>query len=260
MFCPNCGTKNEPGAVFCSNCGQRLEETTEFGSPHSEIQTPIKPQPDDSPYPSRENHPTKVSKKAKIIIAIIVALLIVGAGAGYYIYSQHQTSQTGTIVSSQSTSTTNSSTSSSDSTSSTMPALWSTSKNGELSDFMSSWQESMNQSYLGTYDGHSIKMNSVTLPKDIKNSDYHDQITIDGNDATLKWSSKANTDAEYQVVAASVYSHEEDGQHKMIAYLYVFYNQQPEVLVSQDVDSSVMNFTQTQNKDLQDGFAEIANE
>lgn len=259
MFCPNCGTKNEPGAVFCSNCGQRLEEDIQSKS-SQEIHEPLETQLDDSPYPSRENHPAKASKKAKIIIAVIVVLLVVGAGAGYYIYSQNQTSQTGTIASSQSSSTTNSSVSSSDSTSATMPALWSTSKNSELSDFMSSWQEGMNQSYLGTYNGQSVKMNGVTLPKDIKNGNYHNQITVNGNDATLKWTTKANTDAEYQVVAASVYSHEEDGQNKMIAYLYVFDNQQPEVLVSQDADSSVMNFTPTENQDLQDGFAGIANE
>ena len=25
MFCPNCGTSNDEGALFCANCGTRLE-------------------------------------------------------------------------------------------------------------------------------------------------------------------------------------------------------------------------------------------
>lgn len=28
MFCPNCGTSNDPGARFCANCGQPLSNET----------------------------------------------------------------------------------------------------------------------------------------------------------------------------------------------------------------------------------------
>ena len=28
MFCPNCGTKLEDGAVFCTSCGVRIAQDT----------------------------------------------------------------------------------------------------------------------------------------------------------------------------------------------------------------------------------------
>ncbi|MCT3027093.1 DUF4767 domain-containing protein [Pediococcus parvulus] len=46
---------------------------------------------------------------------------------------------------------------------------------------------------------------------------------------------------------------------EIIAYLYVFHNGEPDVLVSQDIDSEVRNFTSSRNQDLQNGFAKIAN-
>ena len=44
MFCPNCGTKLEDGAVFCTSCGVRIAQDTP---------TPVQPeQPADSARPT----------------------------------------------------------------------------------------------------------------------------------------------------------------------------------------------------------------
>ena len=52
MFCPNCGTKLEDGAVFCTSCGVRIAQDTP---------TPVQPeQPADSaqqpPSPKRPSN------------------------------------------------------------------------------------------------------------------------------------------------------------------------------------------------------------
>ena len=38
MFCPNCGTENEQGALFCANCGTSLavDEAPQTEAPQTE--------------------------------------------------------------------------------------------------------------------------------------------------------------------------------------------------------------------------------
>ncbi len=62
------------------------------------------------------------------------------------------------------------------------------------------------------------------------------------------------------MVAASVYNHNDDGESKMIAYLYVFHNGEPDVLVCGETGSSAHDFTSSRNQQLQNGFKKIANE
>lgn len=40
MFCANCGTKNDDGAVFCAGCGQKLESAPAQMAPASEVAAP----------------------------------------------------------------------------------------------------------------------------------------------------------------------------------------------------------------------------
>ncbi|AMV63596.1 Hypothetical protein ADU72_0520 [Pediococcus damnosus] len=268
MFCPNCGTKNDEHAVFCKNCGTRLEVT-----PTATRKTPIANQ---RPISSEQFSATRATQTANkpassrrngIIIAIVIAVVVIAAGGGYYFYRQSQKSNvtaTAAPKKKANSQTANSqaatkSTSKATSEAPTKAALWSTAKTADLSSFMSSWQDTMNQSYIGTYDGQSVDDDGVSFPEDIKNGSYKSEVTVDNNEVTLKWTSKANTDDKYQVVAAAVYDHEKDGEEQTIAYLYVFHNDEPDVLVSQDTDSDVHNFTSSRNQDLQNGFAKIAN-
>lgn len=268
MFCPNCGTKNDKDAVFCENCGTRLDTVPTPTNSAPTNQRPVSPDPIPSTRVSQIGRKPASTKRNQIIIGIVIAVVVIAAGAGYYFYRQNQNSSLVTSSASSKKKTSRATSSSkavskpateASSKTPTKAALWSTDKTDNLSAFMSTWQDTMNQSYEGTYDGQSVDDDDVILPDDIENGDYKDKITVDDNQVTLKWTPKANTDAEYQVVAAAVYDHEKDGEEEIIAYLYVFHNGDPDVLVSQDVDSNVHNFTSSRNQDLQNGFAKVAN-
>jgi cytoskeletal protein RodZ len=256
MFCPNCGAKNAPDAVFCENCGTRLTPAATQQPTSQKIPT----QPVTSNIPSRQMQtankgPKKQPNKAMIGLIVALVVIIIGGG-GYYFYHQKQVANN-TAANTSSNETVSASSSSA---APTRTALWSTSKTSDLSSFMSSWEDTMNQWYIGTYDGDTVDVDGITLPDDIKNDDYEGNITVDGDDVTLKWSPKADTDKEYQVVAASVYNHNDDGESKMIAYLYVFHNGEPDVLVCEETGSSAHDFTSSRNQQLQNGFKKIANE
>ncbi|EIW14005.1 hypothetical protein KCA1_1484 [Lactiplantibacillus pentosus KCA1] len=194
-----------------------------------------------------------------LLLALVVIVLV---GGGYYWFSHNSanTDSTTTTTSSSSTAAKSSSSSSATSTQSSSSsstktaAKWSTAKMSELSSFMSTWQDTMNQSYAGTYDGQSVSVDGLDLPTDIRDNNYQDKITVNGDAVKLTWTTKANTDATYQVVAAAAYQH----GTQVIIYLYVFHDGLPDVLVSQDT-SATYNFTSSANTDLQDGFAKIAN-
>ena len=65
MFCGECGTKNENGAQFCEKCGSRLEVE----------QTVVT-------HVAAQKKP--MSKKTKVIIGVVVA--VVAALIGTYMY------------------------------------------------------------------------------------------------------------------------------------------------------------------------------
>ncbi len=49
MFCPECGTKNDDGAIFCASCGMNLQNAatptaTESAPVESPVQTPLQPE------------------------------------------------------------------------------------------------------------------------------------------------------------------------------------------------------------------------
>lgn len=68
MFCGECGTKNENGAQFCEKCGAKLEvEETVV----TKVAAPKKP----------------MSKKTKVIIGVVVAVVVALVGAYMYVGS-----------------------------------------------------------------------------------------------------------------------------------------------------------------------------
>lgn len=70
MYCPYCGAKNDENAIFCEKCGRRIEE--EFTEESQETQI------------------TQKGNSIKIMIAILVSVLFIGAGGGiaYWITTQ----------------------------------------------------------------------------------------------------------------------------------------------------------------------------
>ncbi|MGJ3789389.1 DUF4767 domain-containing protein [Lactiplantibacillus argentoratensis] len=289
MYCPNCGKKNDIDALFCENCGARLiipassAQPTSTAAVSSAAQSTSSTAASETPAASasasaaptttqpatrsaqhaRQNEQPHSASKAPWLILIVV--LVVAFGGGYYwLEHQQQNNSTTTATTAKSSSQTadsteaaSSSSSASSASTATQAALWSTTKSSELASFMSSWEDTMNQSYEGTYDGQSVTVGELSLPADIKNNQYQDKITVNGDALKLKWTTTADTDVKYQVVAAATDPNASSG---VITYLYVFHNGSPDVLVSQDsADATTFNFTSSQNTDLQDGFAKIAN-
>lgn len=71
MFCGQCGTKNEKGAAFCENCGAKLKEVSKEESKEKE-----------STVKKVEKKKKDLTKKQKILIAVIAIVLVVSFG--YY--------------------------------------------------------------------------------------------------------------------------------------------------------------------------------
>lgn len=96
MFCRNCGSKIEDGAQFCAVCGASVlpENQTQTGGANPspvDAAAPTGSQQVDMAAEAVASSP-KRSEKPFIIAAIVVALLAVGGGAGYYfgIYAPEQ--------------------------------------------------------------------------------------------------------------------------------------------------------------------------
>ncbi len=70
MFCGECGAKNNPGDLFCQECGKPLAQDQIQNNAANAVSQPRQP----------------MSKKSKIIIAVIIAVAVV-LGAGYKIGS-----------------------------------------------------------------------------------------------------------------------------------------------------------------------------
>lgn len=120
MKCPKCGSEVKPEARFCPQCGANIaqasaerEETaavSESNAPASEpaMGDTVEPsaetatsEPETEPSvhepatepvadSAAESEPVKLSKKAKIILAAMAVIVIVGAGVAYVLSAQHQ--------------------------------------------------------------------------------------------------------------------------------------------------------------------------
>lgn len=96
MFCRNCGSKIEDGAQFCAVCGTSVapDDQAQMGGANPspvDAAAPTGSQQVDMAAEAVASSP-KRSEKPFIIAAIVVALLAVGGGAGYYfgIYAPEQ--------------------------------------------------------------------------------------------------------------------------------------------------------------------------
>lgn len=79
-FCGKCGTKMEDDEVFCPKCGARVDgdESTNTTTPNA-----------NNINKSAQNNSTQ-NNTLKIIIGVLIALIVIGAGAGFYYYKHTQ--------------------------------------------------------------------------------------------------------------------------------------------------------------------------
>ena len=93
MFCGECGTKNTSGSQFCENCGAKLEQANVVDTT-ANTDTPATAAPVEQQYNDMSQEPTMnvpvtpakpMSKKTKLIIGIVVAVLALLGGGYYYV-------------------------------------------------------------------------------------------------------------------------------------------------------------------------------
>jgi hypothetical protein len=139
-------------------------------------------------------------------------------------------------------------------------SYWTTQQDAELQAFMASWQQSMGQSFKGTYDGKVVDYLGFEYPTVIDKT-WREEVVYDQS-AQLLWN-HANGDPQhsrFRVVAAAV-GGKADSYWPML-YLFAFdsLDMSPVVLVSQTTNGGTLWLYETGNAELRNGFAKIMQE
>ncbi|MCH4098190.1 MAG: DUF4767 domain-containing protein [Pediococcus pentosaceus] len=190
------------------------------------------------------------------VVWVILALIVVIAGYKFF-YPNHVTNTTSSSDRSSSTkvikveegkSSSSKAQPSSKKTKKTEKKIWTDKQDSELAAFISSWQQTMGQTYTGTNTNASVSFGGVSFPDYLSKG----QIYVNQQEVSMQWTRSEKSDSEYKVVA--VYT----GDQYM--YLFTFHNGQPEVLVTSQSASNGMNFKVTENADLVAEFQKVAAE
>ncbi len=92
MFCPECGTKNEDGALFCEECGTSLKEYMESPPQQQQAQWEIPPQQQQQahweipPQQGGGNIPRPAAKPLSMLLIAVILEVIFAAGLILGIY------------------------------------------------------------------------------------------------------------------------------------------------------------------------------
>ncbi|MBF7128878.1 DUF4767 domain-containing protein [Pediococcus pentosaceus] len=187
------------------------------------------------------------------VVWVILALIVVIAGYKFF-YPNHVTNTTSSSDRSSSTKVIkveegkSSSFKAQSSSKKTEKKIWTDKQDSELAAFISSWQQTMGQTYTGTNANASVSFGGVSFPDYLSKG----QIYVNQQEVSMQWTRSEKADSEYKVVA--VYT----GDQYM--YLFTFHNGQPEVLVTSQSASDGMNFKVTENADLVAEFQKVAAE
>lgn len=133
--------------------------------------------------------------------------------------------------------------------------LWNTSKEKQLSAFMASWQTKMGQTYQGTYDGKQPNHLGYIFPKAITSGEMNNRVSWGNQPIDLSWSTNGENGKEFQIVAVATGG--KGGEGFPTSYLFCLHNQRPVVFMSQTTNGDTFYIQDTQNAELQAGFAKI---
>ena len=175
-------------------------------------------------------------------------------------------SETETTESTRQSTTESTSSVTSESTTSSSEAeesLWDDDKAQSLDTFMADWGETMDQKYEEYSEGNNVDWYGTQIPDALvgENKDWNTMVEEEPVD--FEWSEDGEaSEGDYALVA--VYS-DAKTQKYLEKHLYFFAldEGEPKVLVSQQNQGNgewKFYFSETDNQELQDGFADIVNE
>ncbi|NBA60811.1 DUF4767 domain-containing protein [Enterococcus mundtii] len=141
--------------------------------------------------------------------------------------------------------------------STTEQTLWNADKSAQLSSFMVSWGQTMQQQYKRYNRNVPLNLYGLVLPQTLLNGEWH--FLVNDLSQTLEWSNSGIGTADFQLVA--IYSDIEN-THTMSSHTYFFgfENKQPIVLITQQnqgSDTNELHFKETSNQTLMLGFKQI---
>ncbi|WP_225425633.1 DUF4767 domain-containing protein [Lactiplantibacillus plajomi] len=131
---------------------------------------------------------------------------------------------------------------------------WNATKRRQLAKFMHAWQQRMGQTYVGTYDGERSDHYGFVFPKAIKSGQLDGRLVWVNQRIRFRWSEDGEQSAPFQVVEAATM----DNQHGFLTtYFFCLHNQRPVVFVTGTTNGDDLYVSDSQNSELQAGFAKI---
>ncbi|MGY3779374.1 DUF4767 domain-containing protein [Isobaculum melis] len=132
---------------------------------------------------------------------------------------------------------------------------WNSQKKIALAAYMNTWGQKMGQSYIEYSPGADVNFYGVNFPSTFAQNN----IAVNGARAAINWSGDGTGNNVYNVVA--IYSDVETTTNmERHLYLFTLVNGQPMVLITMQNQGNAENliyFTETQNTELRNGFAQI---
>ncbi|PIO82033.1 DUF4767 domain-containing protein [Pediococcus damnosus] len=133
--------------------------------------------------------------------------------------------------------------------------IWNKTKEQKLAKFMQTWQSEMGQTYKGTYNGEKPNHLGYVFPDVIKNGQLDGKVKWGSRKINLTWSTNGENGNEFQIVAVATGG--KPGTNFPTSYLFCIHNKRPVVLMTQTTNGNTLEVQDTQNGDLQAGFAGI---
>ncbi|WP_283956269.1 DUF4767 domain-containing protein [Lacticaseibacillus zeae] len=130
---------------------------------------------------------------------------------------------------------------------------WNVTKTKQLANFMHEWQTKMNQAYTGTYDNGKPTHYGAVFPEAFSNGELKGRVQWLGQSIDLAWSPKGDQLDAFQVVAVAT-----SKTMFPTTYFFTLHDQRPVVFYTQTTNGDHLLVQDTQNVELQRGFAKIA--
>ncbi|MGX7419927.1 DUF4767 domain-containing protein [Carnobacterium gallinarum] len=137
--------------------------------------------------------------------------------------------------------------------------LWNAEKAKNLSGFIKTWGQTMNQIYKQYSPNNNVDLYGLQLPNAVLKHDIGWQAVIGNTPIVLNWSENGEVDNGYALVA--VYSDAENQPYmEKHVYFFTIVAGMPKVLVTsqnQGNGNNYLYFTETENIELREGFSNI---